>query len=357
MGKRSRKKYNGASKNQLFRCCECKEQLPQGKFDKQQLKLTEARCKSCIHTIEKEVNAKLADLFAEDKAISDEDLFKMPSPKDDCAICSLRLPLEEELCSYQPCCGQMLCGACLSDMIANTPGVSQQLCPFCREPEDRLLREVVERFKRRADLNDPWACFNLGCKYNRGTMGLPENHAKALLCWLKAGEMGISEAFSLVSQAFRCGTGVERDKEKEIHFDKRAAMLGHHISRHNLGARELTAGDHSLAMKHFKIAAIAGHKDSLDTVQLGFKGGLVTKDEFEETLRAYQESISEMKSISRVKSAPLIHNNMRHVNDPTRAVSDIDRSLNRTLNEMKMNSTERGTTAPKTAQGGSNKLP
>ena len=44
------------------------------------------------------------------------------------------------------------------------------------------------------------------------------------------------------------------------------------------------------------IAAKAGDKESLQYVQRGFKGGIVTKDEYESTLRAYQQRSDEMKN-------------------------------------------------------------
>jgi len=56
-------------------------------------------------------------------------------------------------------------------------------------------------------------------------------------------------------------------------------------------------------MRHFTIAARAGHKTSLNNVKVGFMDGMVTKDEYAKTLRAYHERQQEMKSDERDKAA------------------------------------------------------
>ena len=51
------------------------------------------------------------------------------------------------------------------------------------------------------------------------------------------------------------------------------------------------------------IAAKAGNPLSLDKVKEGFQTGLVTKDEYAGTLRAFHERQTEMKSEARDKAA------------------------------------------------------
>ena len=62
-------------------------------------------------------------------------------------------------------------------------------------------------------------------------------------------------------------------------------------------------GNEHRAMKHFIIAARAGFKLSLDRVREGYMNGTVTKDEYANTLRAYQNMQDEMKSEDRDKAA------------------------------------------------------
>ena len=61
-------------------------------------------------------------------------------------------------------------------------------------------------------------------------------------------------------------------------------------------------------MKHFILAARAGDKDSLDVVKKRFMEGFVTKDEYANTLRAYQSRQDEMKSDERDKARAHINN-------------------------------------------------
>ena len=99
------------------------------------------------------------------------------------------------------------------------------------------------------------------------------------------------------------GRGVEIDKKKAKYYYELAAIKGNVIARHNLGCVEGNAGNHQRAMKHFMLAAKAGNKDSLDEVKRGFTKGLVTKDEYESTLRAYHVCQAEMKSETRDNAA------------------------------------------------------
>ena len=101
---------------------------------------------------------------------------------------------------------------------------------------------------------------------------------------------------------YDAGRGVEIDKKKANHYYEIAAMNGSVFARHNLGANEYNAGNHKRAMKHLIIAASAGYKRSLDEVKEGYVEGFVTKDEYAQTLRAYQKSQDESKSKARDKA-------------------------------------------------------
>ena len=92
------------------------------------------------------------------------------------------------------------------------------------------------------------------------------------------------------------------DKKKAKHFYELAAMNGDVVARYNLGCMEGMAGNHHRAYKHYIIAAKAGYKPSLDNMKVGYKRGIVTKDEYANTLRAYQERQNEMKSDDRDNS-------------------------------------------------------
>ena len=69
---------------------------------------------------------------------------------------------------------------------------------------------------------------------------------------------------------------------------------------------EAQAGNPHRATKHFILAARAGHEEALGRVKQGFMGGIVGKDEYANTLRAYQKSKDETKSEARDKAAAIL---------------------------------------------------
>ena len=72
--------------------------------------------------------------------------------------------------------------------------------------------------------------------------------------------------------------------------------------RHNLDISEGIAGNFHRARNHWIIAANSGCKESLDFVKEGFMDGMITKNEYENTLLAYQRGHDEMKSDDRDKA-------------------------------------------------------
>ena len=128
---------------------------------------------------------------------------------------------------------------------------------------------------------------------------MPHDVAKANELWLRAGNLGCHEAYHNLGYSYSNGLGVEADTKKAKHYYKLSAMNGNVNARFNLGCEEGTAGNHNRAMKHFILSARAGDKQSLDYVKDGFMDGIVTKDEYANTLRAHQERHDEMKSDGR----------------------------------------------------------
>ena len=141
--------------------------------------------------------------------------------------------------------------------------------------------------------------------YADGTMGIPQDRAKACELYLKAGKLGCAGAYFNLGVGYENGYGMEIDMKKAKHYYELAVMNGHIKARYNLGNNEARAGNHQRAMKHFVISACVGCKESLDKVKDGYMGGIVTKDEYANTLREYQTSQDEMKSDARDKAAAI----------------------------------------------------
>ena len=233
--------------------------------------------------------------------LHDEELFKDPPPREECPICMLPLPLDADQSSLQSCCGKYVCNGCTHAMVMEEMRKGKKndelgMCAFCRSPHFRLEEEVIKRMMNLVENGNADAFDVHAGHYAQGLRGMPQDWEKANESWLTAGELGCAQAYYNLGGSYYDGMGVEIDKMKAKHYWELAAMNGNVMARHNLGLVEGSAGNYHRAKKHFIIAARAGFTQSLDQVKRGFMEGLVTKDEYESTLRAYHNRQAEMKS-------------------------------------------------------------
>ena len=242
-----------------------------------------------------------------ERRVAELQLFKDHPPTDECPICFLPLP-DPNRTFFKSCCGKRICCGCMYAMNAESRGRGKVgLCAFCRAPPSRSPAEESKRMKKCMDSNNAYAFCVLARNYKYGD-SKPQNFAKANELYLKAGELGCPEAYLNLGSLYKIGRGVERDKKKVKHYWELAAMGGCVTARHNLGCLEGDAGNQQRARNHFMIAAKAGYKDSFDTVKKGYMAGYFTKDEFTNTLIAYQQRHDEMKSEMRDKFGDFYHN-------------------------------------------------
>ena len=148
------------------------------------------------------------------------------------------------------------------------------------------------------------ACLSLlAGYYQNGSRGLPQDWNKANELYQKAGELGYAGGYFNLGNSYYYGRGVEVDKKKARHYYELAAMNGCASARHNIGALEGMAGNNHRAMKLYITAARAGYDDSLYCVKENYMRGFITKSEYENVLRAYQQRQKETKSDDREKAA------------------------------------------------------
>ena len=163
------------------------------------------------------------------------------------------------------------------------------------------MRKFNEQ-KNSMDANNAYAFHQLGGCYATGEMGMPRDITKANELWHRAGEIGCSYAYYNLGISYENGDGVEMDKKKAKHYYELAAMNGSLDARYNLGCMEVYAGNPDRAKKHFILAARAGENKSLDWVRESLMRGVVTKDEYANSLRAFQRAHDETKSDQRDKA-------------------------------------------------------
>ena len=234
------------------------------------------------------------------RELFDVQLFALPPKTEECPICMIPLPYSDDESSYMSCCGKTICNGCRYCL-------TRDCCPFCNTAHPTSPEETMMRFAERIEkYNDPEAMVLLAMYLSEGQYGLPVDKSKAFELLQRASELGSATGHDHLGTTYRMGDGIEIDKKKSVHHYQIATMMGHVVSRHNLGFVEYENGNLQRAMRHFMIAAKCGYKDSLHNIKEGFKDGHVTKQDFEKTLRGYQAACDETKSEQRDRAAVII---------------------------------------------------
>jgi len=210
------------------------------------------------------------------------------------------LPYMDTGNSYMTCCGKSICSGCI---YAGAMVDDDELCPFCRTPAPKTHEEAIERMKKRMEVNDAEAIYELGCWYAEGMYGVPQDRDKALELWHRAGKLGSATSYNNIGVAYDNGDGVERDEKKAIHYWELAAMGGDENGRNNLGCFYSSAGNYGSAIKHHMIAVGSGYNDSVKQIKQLYSSGHATKDDYATALTTYQAYLVEIKSDDRDKAA------------------------------------------------------
>jgi hypothetical protein len=229
--------------------------------------------------------------------IRDDRLFTQPdeSHLGECPICCLPLPVDIGKSRMQSCCSKWICQGCeYANQLREAEQGLDHKCLFCREPFPETNEEVNENLMERVKANDPVAICLMGIQcYKEG------DYEGAFQYYTKAAELGNAVAHFNLSQLYTMGEGVEKDPKKNVYHLEEAAIRGHPGARHNLGCYEGNAGRQDKATRHFVIAAIQGHDDSLGNVKYGFSKGVVSKEDYEAALRGHQAAVDATKSEQR----------------------------------------------------------
>ena len=285
-------------------------------------------CKSCMQvkycnaecqrnhwaTHKKQCKQRAAELH-------DEALFKDPPPKEDCPICFLPMPVKLICCVslppatissvpindfananealkckdmelYYSCCGKSICQGCL---YSHHVSGDNNKCPFCNSNAGKTDEESVEEMMRRVEANDAGAMFAMGDNYYHGHLGLQQDHTKAMELYTRSSDLGFSVAHNELGGIYYQMGDMKKAK---FHFEA-AAMAGHEGARFNVGNFEGKLGNMERAVKHMSIAASAGSYHAMHTLQALFEDGVVSRESIDSTLKAYNNSCVEMRSVAR----------------------------------------------------------
>ena len=269
---------------------------------------------------------------------ADDDVFTS-TPKDECPICLVRLPSDNGDTVYLSCCGKTVCIGCPH---ANKTMLQEEMakletsvnaaaaddgqhastihvaahpivkcltkdsypCPFCRRALPRTDEEIVSVLKKRMDLQDPQAYFNMAGYAREGLHGVARDEQKAVSLLERAAALGSAEACSDLFLCYLLGLcGVEQDSAKARSLLIRAAKGGLAQARHNLATLEYESGQIDAAIRHLKISTAAGYKLSLESMEELRDEGHISEEEYNravaDVVAAQKEEHTEERAAAR----------------------------------------------------------
>ena len=272
----------------------------------------------------KDVGKRL-DVLAKklEEELEGADLFAPLPPTEDCVVCFVPLARMAEHSCYFACCGNVVCTGCVKENRAlikkqneekNVAKSKPDTCPFCREPRP-TPDEYVRRLEARALKNDHKALRNLGGHIMEGNHGLPQDVLKALDCYIRAVELGSALACGCLGIMYDEGNGVAVNKERAALFERIGALRGDIMARHNLGYSEyFNLGNHKVGIRHWKIAAEAGHQKALNALRAIYNADgkmpgkeFISKEEMDTVYRSGHEAQMEIKTEEREKHSRKIY--------------------------------------------------
>jgi TPR repeat protein len=148
---------------------------------------------------------------------------------------------------------------------------------------------------KRVEANDPASICMLGNFYQHGLRGLQQDRAKAITLWIRAADLGYSKAHNNLAGVYHEGGYLKKAK---FHFEA-AAMAGDEVARCFIGHMESESRNMERAVKHWTIAASAGHYIAMHELRELFDQGVVSRESIESTLIAYNSSCASMRSEAR----------------------------------------------------------
>jgi hypothetical protein len=162
-----------------------------------------------------QADAKSSDTSSDDAAshLEDEELWKPHPPTEECPVCLVPLPLEENKQTYWVCCGKTICAACSMETMRaenvinakrakkKLPPIDEDCCSFCRTVPNLTKSEYEERIRK----GDGRAACRLAFDYRDGDAltKISKNEVKSLeLLHHAADDLGDSVAMVALGRRY-----------------------------------------------------------------------------------------------------------------------------------------------------------
>ena len=227
-------------------------------------------------------------------------LGKVP-PREECPICMRVLPIHPMLHNYFDCCGKFICGGCNYQHQMKS-GDGLRTCAFCRTTLPKSEEEILARLNKRVERKDPKALCLMAMHFGLGELGLPVDQTKCIDLLRQSAGLGFPDAqYQLGIFHHRGEMGLEQNEEEARKYYQEAAEEGYLMSRHNLGCSQADSGDHVAAIRHWRLSASGGFRNSFCNIIMYFEHGLLHHGDLAKTLQALYRSRTEMRSEDRAK--------------------------------------------------------
>ena len=153
-----------------------------------------------------ELQARLDNLLATaQEETADTDLFAPISEREECPICMIPLPIEDNEIRFMTCCGKSICIGCdykqqMSEIKNGVPK-SEQKCAFCCQPDPENHIKALKKLMKK---NNPNAFMAMAERYKSGD-GVFQSDTKSLEMRICAAELGYAEALRYIGTYYRFG--------------------------------------------------------------------------------------------------------------------------------------------------------
>lgn len=133
-----------------------------------------------------------------------------------------------------------------------------------------IPEKAIEIVRAGAELQQPWALYDLGVAYQHGYGGVPQDGRIAWAYFVKAAERGSPEAQLALAEAYGASRQIEKQETMRMcaftqRFGPAASLLG--------GNRRAVVGDFNAAILFFQDGVEFGDKDSALTLSRLFSEG------------------------------------------------------------------------------------
>ena len=178
--------------------------------------------------VSSELEARLDNLLTTAQTeTADIDLFAPIPEREECPICLIPMPNDDEVI-FKSCCGKLICLGCMyKQMVTGLKKgkhPDEYKCALCRQPS-LSGQKRIKRLKKLMKKNDPDAFIEMAKEYKTGEITL-QSDTKALEMYICSAELGLADGFGKLGWYYEEGIAVEQDMSKALEYYEITAKKG-----------------------------------------------------------------------------------------------------------------------------------